>query len=240
MGITQLVKLNFLKSQWQWRWISLKLLPLVLIKSSDNSMKSTEKLSLLCDWARQQIWCRCATTNLSLFTSTASSTEHEELPGGLCRRCGNRRCDAVTCCGPDVRRMITVAVPSVGGSAGMCEIMTGRIGTQPNGRCRVIQSTLDVRQTCCRTLPHAGLVSNTSRNCTQYQQTPLSVDKNLQNGYSSENQHSYSIHQNMPLFCLQQLQRHADTKVSFYFSFTPQLLYGTPSTWNVQQGFDSQ
>jgi len=33
MIITRLVKSNFLKSYWQWCWTSLKLLPLVLIKS---------------------------------------------------------------------------------------------------------------------------------------------------------------------------------------------------------------
>jgi len=43
MGIIRLVKLNFLKSYWQWSWIglSLNLLFLVPVKSSDNSMKFT-------------------------------------------------------------------------------------------------------------------------------------------------------------------------------------------------------
>ena len=85
---------------------------------------------------------RRRSTNLSLLACSASSAKHEEPPGGFCRRSGDWRRDAVARRGRDVRRVITVTVPSIGGR--LHEILT-RVGTDPNWPRRLIQRTLDVR-----------------------------------------------------------------------------------------------
>ena len=120
--------------------------------------------------------------DLSLLACTARAAEHEKLPGGLGRRVGHGRDDAVTV-GGVAGLLVHVDVPRV---ARRRQVVAGRDGVQggrgpgrPAG-----QLTLDVRQARGRQLPHVRLrVDETGRHCTQHAATnqPPTMSRNKNN-----------------------------------------------------------
>jgi len=103
------------------------------------------------------------TRDLALLACTAGAAKHKEFPGGLGRRRRHRRHDTIARRRRDIRLVVDVDVPRVGGG-GTRQIVTRRVDMKGGRACRVIQLTLDVRQACRRQLPHVRLgVLETSR-----------------------------------------------------------------------------
>jgi len=129
--------------------------------------------------------------DLSLLASTARAAEHEKLPGGLGRRVGHGRDDAVTV-GGVAGLLVHVDVPRV---ARRRQVVAGRDGVQggrgpgrPAG-----QLTLDVRQARGRQLAHVRLrVDETGRHCTQHAATN-------QPPTMSRKKNNVSSHRRLPL-----------------------------------------